>query len=159
MKNTKSIFRVSLASFAIIFLMLACSKENLTTDTQLDASESHGNDGYYNDQFTIGDRGTVDICHLTGNGQYISISVNQNAVPAHLAHGDYLPDADGDGYSAIGACSGSMDDCDDNNPDVNPGNGCMQEGEFTEDPQSMWELVNEAGGSGEGEEEGCEECE
>lgn len=30
----------------------------------------------------------VKICHLTGNGEYILIEVNQNAVPAHLAHGD-----------------------------------------------------------------------
>lgn len=30
----------------------------------------------------------VKICHLTGNGDYILIEVNQNAVPAHLAHGD-----------------------------------------------------------------------
>jgi hypothetical protein len=32
---------------------------------------------------------TVGICHLTGNGDYIFIEVNQNAVPAHLAHGDF----------------------------------------------------------------------
>lgn len=63
----------------------------------------------------------VAICHKTGNGQFIPIQVNANAVPAHLAHGDYLPDADGDGYTAVGACSGSMNDCDDSNPNVHPG--------------------------------------
>ncbi|MCB9265042.1 MAG: T9SS type A sorting domain-containing protein [Lewinellaceae bacterium] len=30
-------------------------------------------------------------------------------------------DADGDGFTAIGSCSGSADDCDDNNPTVFPG--------------------------------------
>jgi hypothetical protein len=32
--------------------------------------------------------GKVSLCHLTGNGSYQSISVSQNAVGAHLAHGD-----------------------------------------------------------------------
>jgi hypothetical protein len=32
----------------------------------------------------------VAICHREGNGSYHTIYVNQNAVPAHLAHGDYL---------------------------------------------------------------------
>ena len=31
------------------------------------------------------------------------------------------PDVDGDGYTAIGSCGGSADDCDDNNANVNPG--------------------------------------
>jgi hypothetical protein len=45
--------------------------------------------------------------------------VNQNALTAHLAHGDYLPDAEG--YTAEGTCTGSMDDCDDTNAAINPG--------------------------------------
>jgi hypothetical protein len=32
----------------------------------------------------------VAICHRTGNGSYHTIYVNENAVQAHLAHGDYL---------------------------------------------------------------------
>jgi hypothetical protein len=31
---------------------------------------------------------TVDICHRTGNGTYHKISINRNALDAHLAHGD-----------------------------------------------------------------------
>ncbi len=31
------------------------------------------------------------------------------------------PDADGDGYTAIGSCSGTADDCDDADPNINPG--------------------------------------
>jgi len=30
----------------------------------------------------------VDICHITGNGKYVKISVSENAKAAHLAHGD-----------------------------------------------------------------------
>lgn len=33
----------------------------------------------------------VDICHKRGNGTYHLISVNENALQAHLAHGDALP--------------------------------------------------------------------
>lgn len=32
----------------------------------------------------------VAICHRTGNGSYHTIYVNENAVQAHLNHGDYL---------------------------------------------------------------------
>ncbi len=30
----------------------------------------------------------VDICHLTGNGEYIVIEVSENAADAHMRHGD-----------------------------------------------------------------------
>jgi hypothetical protein len=33
----------------------------------------------------------VDLCHLTGVGFYVPITVNMSAVPAHLAHGDGRP--------------------------------------------------------------------
>ena len=36
------------------------------------------------------DSNKVAICHGTGNGSYHTIYVNQNAVQAHLNHGDYL---------------------------------------------------------------------
>jgi hypothetical protein len=36
------------------------------------------------------DSDKVAICHGTGNGSYHTIYVNQNAVQAHLNHGDYL---------------------------------------------------------------------
>ncbi len=38
----------------------------------------------------------VNICHLK-NGQYVPITINISALAAHLAHGDILPGADGDG--------------------------------------------------------------
>jgi hypothetical protein len=41
-------------------------------------------------------QGKVDVCHLTGNGSYHMINVSANALPAHLRHGDVLPDEYGD---------------------------------------------------------------
>jgi len=37
-------------------------------------------------------QGKQDVCHLTGNGSYHLINVSMNAMPAHLRHGDVLPD-------------------------------------------------------------------
>ena len=65
----------------------------------------------------------VVICHVTGSATnpYVTLEVSVNALDAHLAHGDFVADADGDGYTAVGACTGSADDCDDNNAAINPG--------------------------------------
>ena len=41
-------------------------------------------------------QGKVDICHRTGNGSLHVINVSANALPAHLRHGDLLPDEYGD---------------------------------------------------------------
>ena len=38
----------------------------------------------------------VEVCHRTGNGSFHGITVSQNAVPAHLGHGDVMPDEYGD---------------------------------------------------------------
>ncbi len=99
-----------LLTFSALCLLFACTKDNApaSADLQNGAVDSRSAQ-------------KVTVCHVTGNGSYHAIEINVNALPAHLAHGDYLPDADGDGYSAVGACTGSMNDCDDNNPDVNPG--------------------------------------
>lgn len=37
----------------------------------------------------------VEICHLTGNGSYNLIEVDENAVDAHLEHGDVYPNGRG----------------------------------------------------------------
>lgn len=63
----------------------------------------------------------VQLCHITGNGDYVLIEVSAKAVKAHLAHGDKLVDADGDGYTSVDACSGSMDDCNDLDASIHPG--------------------------------------
>ena len=38
----------------------------------------------------------VDVCHRAGNGGFQRISVNSNALPAHLAHGDLVVGVDAD---------------------------------------------------------------
>ena len=41
-------------------------------------------------------QGKVDVCHRTGTGSFHEINISGNALPAHLRHGDALPDAYGD---------------------------------------------------------------
>ncbi|MBL4651326.1 MAG: hypothetical protein JKY53_00465 [Flavobacteriales bacterium] len=47
----------------------------------------------------------VVICHQTGNGESITIEVNEKAVAAHIAHGDAIgecaPDCDENTYECI----------------------------------------------------------
>jgi hypothetical protein len=38
----------------------------------------------------------VDVCHVTGNGSFHEINISKNALPAHLRHGDAMPDEYGD---------------------------------------------------------------
>ena len=63
----------------------------------------------------------ITLCHLKPDGSYISMDVPQQALQTHLSHGDRYADADGDGFSWVGACLGSADDCDDDNPTIHPG--------------------------------------
>ena len=37
----------------------------------------------------------VKVCHVQGNGKAHVIEISENAVPAHLAHGDSLDVAEG----------------------------------------------------------------
>jgi hypothetical protein len=43
-----------------------------------------------------GNNDKVTLCHRTGNGSFHQITVSVNAEPAHLRHGDVLPDDYGD---------------------------------------------------------------
>ncbi len=86
---------------------------------------------------TVSAADKVDICHNTGSGAVLEISVATSAVAAHFAeHGDFYPgtwytDEDGDGYgtdaSATVACvspPGTVStggDVDDDDPTVYPG--------------------------------------
>lgn len=66
--------------------------------------------------------GKIDVCHKEGNGSWHTINISNNALPAHLAHGDIVPDADGDGYTKVNPCgNGNQDDCDDSNAAIHPG--------------------------------------
>lgn len=65
----------------------------------------------------------VDVCHYDSDlGTWHVINVNSNSLDAHLNHGDVLlVDNDGDGWvEAMNECVPGGD-CDDNNPDINPG--------------------------------------
>jgi|GEM_PF-5748292 len=79
----------------------------------------------------------VAICHLAAS-RYIRINVDDDSVPAHLAHGDvragaYVMDADGDGAGDVGAAvtecpsvgtltlTTEATDCDDGAADAYPG--------------------------------------
>lgn len=108
----------------VAMILLSCEKEELNV----------GNADVY-------PRATfITICHRNADGGFQSLQIPQQALQAHLNHGDYLPDADGDGYTAIGSCTGTMNDCDDNDSSVHPGaeeicydgvdNNC--EGEYSE---------------------------
>lgn len=77
----------------------------------------------------------VSICHKSCGDSYHVIKVSQNAVQAHLAHGDvvagvFYADADGDGFGnhcgATSVCPGpgfvaNSDDCNDADAAVSPG--------------------------------------
>jgi hypothetical protein len=45
----------------------------------------------------------VTVCHLTGKGTYVPVSVNLNALPTHRAHGDIVPGIDTDDCGCGGA--------------------------------------------------------
>lgn len=69
-----------------------------------------------------GNSNKILICHGQLQGNPHTISINVNAWPAHLAHGDVrLDDQDDDGFVPVNACGyGNMGDCDDNNAAINP---------------------------------------
>jgi uncharacterized protein (TIGR02145 family) len=69
-----------------------------------------------------GENGKITVCHKQGNGSYHSITISRNALAAHKAHGDVVPDEDGDGYTKENPCGiGQGNDCNDNDPKINPG--------------------------------------
>jgi hypothetical protein len=49
-----------------------------------------GNSSTFEQIISFTNTGNVAICHQIGNGNWITIHVAQQAVAAHLAHGDYL---------------------------------------------------------------------
>lgn len=96
-------------SFSLLLIFSACQKAD--TNVLLEADK----------EMKTGPDGKLSICHIAGKDKNVVIQISQNALAAHLAHGDYVLDVDGDGFTADGACSGTMNDCDDNDALVNPG--------------------------------------
>lgn len=45
--------------------------------------------------FAVGPQGKSTVCHFASH-KFVQISVSNNAVPAHLGHGDVLADEYGD---------------------------------------------------------------
>ncbi|HEX6474395.1 MAG TPA: hypothetical protein VF114_04820 [Candidatus Limnocylindria bacterium] len=41
-------------------------------------------------------QGKSDVCHSAGGHKFVMINISNSAVPAHMAHGDVLPDEYGD---------------------------------------------------------------
>ncbi len=99
--------------FLTLFFFTACEKES--TIDELPLSEIHDNN-----TVTTRSSDLIDICHYDeDNDTWHVISINENAVSAHQAHGDAV-DMDGDGYFDIpNGCSET--DCDDTNAAINPG--------------------------------------
>ena len=65
----------------------------------------------------------VTICHATSSdtNPWVTITINENALQAHMAHGDINPDADGDGFTKENPCGiGDQSDCNDEDPTINP---------------------------------------
>jgi len=100
-----------------ILLLTSCQKviqstpENTTSANQNPSSSSIGNKAM-----------KLTICHRSASGGFNSIVITQGDLAAHLAHGDVVPDADGDGYTKANPCGiGSQNDCDDTNAAINPG--------------------------------------
>lgn len=108
----KKKYFLPIASILVLFFSSSCVPDLTSPET-----ETQGNSTLQKKSA----KNKVQICHQTGSGEFVLIEVSRNSLDAHLAHGDKILDADGDGYSAVDACFGTMDDCDDNDPTVYPG--------------------------------------
>lgn len=104
-----------------MFFIFSCAKEQMDTDSaMLEQAKLITNAG---PDINKSGPDKVDICHYSEeDGTWHVINVSVNALPAHLGHGDVLlVDADGDGWVAAENECVPGGDCDDDNPDVNPG--------------------------------------
>jgi len=60
----------------LLLFVVSCSKDSVTeTSTSLEER---------------GKEQKITVCHRTGQGEFQPISISQNALAAHLAHGDGL---------------------------------------------------------------------
>jgi hypothetical protein len=94
------------------FLIFSCAKEEIQTTVQNDQEID-----------LRGPKPKVDVCHYDAdNDSWHVINISENALPAHLAHGDVLlVDADEDGWvEAENECVPGGD-CNDDDASINPG--------------------------------------
>ena len=88
----------------LLLIIYSCQKDETASESQLQLVDAK----------TTNKNKKVDVCH---NDHVINISIN--ALPAHQRHGDAI-DLDGDGYFDIdNSCSET--DCNDEDPNINPG--------------------------------------
>ena len=62
---------------SLAFIVIACGKQ--------DVVDPQSEDSMYKAK-----KDKISICHLDEYGNWITININQNALPAHLAHGDMI---------------------------------------------------------------------
>lgn len=94
----------------ITFLLLSCSKDQVEQEAA--NLEMHPSTRENN----------VSVCHQDEFGNYFVININENALAAHLRHGDaHLVDADGDGFVEAENDCVPGGDCDDLDASVYPG--------------------------------------
>jgi len=100
-----------------ILLLTSCQKVIQTPSENTTSLNQNRSSGSMNNKAS-----KLTICHKSASGNWNTIVITQGDLAAHLAHGDVVPDADGDGYTKVNACGiGSQNDCDDNNAAINPG--------------------------------------
>lgn len=66
----------------------------------------------------------VIICHKSNerNANWVINVVQRDSLRNHTIHGDIIPDEDDDGYTKANPCHcGNGDDCNDEDPKINPG--------------------------------------
>lgn len=104
MKKISSIFLL------LCIILNSCQSEEVSISDELIGIEAKAKNG------------KVNVCHSSNGNNWHIINVNQNALAAHLAHGDIqLIDADGDGWVSFDNNCIDGGDCDDNDATVHPG--------------------------------------
>ena len=100
--------------FVCILTIASCEKDALTEEVSIEETVQNP-DVYAKQGNNAAKSKKIAVCHNNGNIIYII----ENAVSAHIAHGDAV-DMDGDGFfNQENSCAAGVD-CDETNADVNP---------------------------------------
>ena len=102
--------------------LISCGKEN-STELVSEENSAVNNNNYENGSATSRTPAPkIDVCHYDDEtNSWEVININENAWPAHVAHGDVqLIDNDGDGWVVAENECVPGGDCDDSDPAINP---------------------------------------